>query len=193
MEDALWATQLICKVRNMRTKHTQLWTLFWQTRRSGCAGGRTGRSLGSPTCWGDLRLSDHDWFLIRHQLMLLASFTPQSNLGDKFPGMAAKAVCGLPSPSFLFRSLHWPSYEVRLPPSPSLALLPLPPTLWSSTAVSSLWVAFLICKMRHLGQIILKFLPVLTFCDSWMLQIPRIIKFRVERNFRSHRSTSFST
>lgn len=102
-----WATQLICKVRNMRTKQKQLW------HGSGKPGEAAMLVEGKAEIWPALPTGvTSEWpllrVLIRHQLVTLAHSHPSPTTVVNFLKWLLKLCVGLPSPSFLFRSLYWP-------------------------------------------------------------------------------------
>lgn len=102
-----WATQLICKVRNMRTKQKQLW------HGSGKPGEAAMLVEGKAEIWPALPTGvTSEWpllrVLIRHQLVTLAHSHPSPTTVVNFLKWLLKLCVGLPSLSFLFRSLYWP-------------------------------------------------------------------------------------
>lgn len=102
-----WPTQLICKVRNMRTKQKQLWL------GSGKPGEAAMLVEGKAEIWPALPTGvTSEWpllrVLIRHQLVTLAHSHPSPTTVVNFLKWLLKLCVGLPSPSFLFRSLYWP-------------------------------------------------------------------------------------
>lgn len=126
-----WATQLICKVRNMRTKQKQLW------HGSGKPGEAAMLVEGKAEIWPALPTGvTSEWpllrVLIRHQLVTLAHSHPSPTTVVNFLKWLLKlCVASLLLPSSSGHCTDQ-SCEVRLPLSPSLALLPLSPQLSAS-------------------------------------------------------------
>lgn len=145
-----WAPPLICKTRNMRTKQKQLWHSSGKPEAAMLVEGKAEVWPALPTG------VTSEWpLLIANQTAAgdFGSFTTQFNLCGKFPEMTAKAVCGLSSPSFLFRSVYWPvmwGQASTLPISGPPATL-LPTLCLSGVLLPSLHFGYLSSSVKRVA------------------------------------------